>query len=117
MHVLTFRGRAYISIDDGGNVMYPNRTYCDALHDLRKLVSKITIFNYKKSVDTIKLLVEELQVYGNRMEAGLQDKHDIHRYQIRRSELKKEIAELKKQLPEEEKSVDSLLGDLVDADV
>ena len=60
--------------------MHPNRYYCSVLHECRTALHKLnvfTVFFFKKQ---LAMLLEELQVHGNRMEAALQDKADIHRY-------------------------------------
>ena len=61
-------------------MMYPNRYYCSVLKECRKALEKLnvfTVFFFKKQ---FAMLLEELQVYGNRMEAAIQDKADLHRY-------------------------------------
>jgi hypothetical protein len=40
-------------------------------------------------------LIEEAQMMGNKMEAGLNDKHDVENMESRKNELVKEIRELK----------------------
>lgn len=93
--------------------MFPNRTYCDVVHEMRTIASKLTVFNYQKGVDTLKILIEELQVYGNRMEASLEDNRDIHRLQEKKSKLKKEVKALEKKLGKEEKiGVDAIFEDI-----
>jgi len=60
--------------------MYPNRYYCSVLMECRKALEKLnvfTVFFFKKQFS---MLLEELQVHGNRMEAAIQDKADLHRY-------------------------------------
>lgn len=59
--------------------MFPNRTYCDTLQEARQLLSKVSRWNYKATCSILESLVEECQVYGNRMEAGLQDKNNVKR--------------------------------------
>ena len=46
------------------------------------------------------MLVEELQVYGNRMEAALNDKRDLHLYHEQASCAEKELKELRMQKEE-----------------
>jgi hypothetical protein len=41
-------------------------------------------------------LIEEAQMMGNKMEAGLNDKHDVEKMENRKKELVKEIRELRK---------------------
>lgn len=65
----------------------PNRTLCDVLKDMRKCVETL---NFAMLLS----LVEEAQILGNRMEAGLWDQKDITRLQENKRELKKEVNDL-----------------------
>lgn len=68
--------------------MYPNRTLCDVLEEMRDCVKTLN-FSYLMG------LIEEAQSMGNRMEAALQDKHDIKRLTEERSKLRREVQNLK----------------------
>ena len=72
--------------------MPPNRYYCTVLHECRTALGKLSIFNLWYFKKIFSILMEELQTYGNRMEAGLEDKQDMHRYH---DEAKKVHVELK----------------------
>jgi uncharacterized protein (DUF3084 family) len=72
--------------------MLPNRYYCSALDECRVALGKLSIFNLWYFKKQLAMLLEELQVYGNRMEAAIQDKADMHRYH---DEAKKVHVELK----------------------
>lgn len=71
--------------------MFPRRTYCDVLQEMRSLLDNMTVFNYKRSTSIIKMLVEECQIYGNRMEAGLGYMKDLDELHKKRSRLMKEM--------------------------
>lgn len=91
--------------------MYLNRTYCDTLEEMRSILR-----THDTRVSGILFsLVEECQVYGNRMEAALAYKDDLERLHKERKKLQKEVDALKAQLPEKEKSrtsiVSRILGD------
>jgi hypothetical protein len=81
---------------------YLNRTFCDTLEEQRKLLSKISIWNYKRTVSCLDSLVEEAQTYANRMETALEYQKDIHKLHKKRKALKEEIKLLKECLPEKE---------------
>jgi uncharacterized protein YlxW (UPF0749 family) len=79
---------------------YPNRTVCAILEDMR---SCFKTYNFAAMLS----LIEELQVRGNRMEAAIDDSHDLEAMLDERRELRKELEDLqkkiknlKKQLPE-----------------
>lgn len=58
---------------------------------MRSLLDNMTVFNYKRSTSIIKMLVEECQIYGNRMEAGLGYMKDLDELHKKRSRLMKEM--------------------------
>lgn len=68
-----------------------NRYLCDVLSEMRK-AHETTNFSYLPS------LIEEAQYMGNRMEAAIEDKDDLGRYERKVSEIKKEKRELKAKL-------------------
>jgi seryl-tRNA synthetase len=65
-----------------------NRTVCSVLEEMRKL-------NETRNYSSLLGLIEEAQFMVNRMEAALHDAKDIRRLTEKRSELKKEVEELK----------------------
>ena len=72
-----------------------NRTYCDCLTELRVFLDT---FDGQKLTDTRKSvifsLLEELQTYGNRMEAAIYDYGDVlHEFETL-TKLKREIRKL-----------------------
>lgn len=67
---------------------YLNRTLCDVLQDMRKCDA---VKNYSNLLS----LIEEAQVMGNRMEAGLNDKQDYLDYKREVKKLRKELKKLK----------------------
>lgn len=84
---------------------WPNRTLCDCLHEMRAILDKIGFWNYKKSIQILGSLIEEVQTYGNRMEAGLSDKRDISEFYDDRKKLIVEIEALEKKKAELEEDV------------
>lgn len=67
-----------------------NRTYCDVLHEMRQLLKHEDL----KAGATFTSLVEELQVFGSRMEAALSDLEDLEKLHKQIKKLKKEATEL-----------------------
>lgn len=76
----------------------PNRTLCDVIQEMRDTVNVMDEFNIKQSRSVLKTLIEETQSLGNRMEAALADIADLPGLYEKRSELRKDIKELKKEL-------------------
>lgn len=72
---------------------YINRTMCEVLDDIRKL-------DKTKNYGPLMSLVEELQMMGNRMEAHLYNKKDVHKFIRLRSKLKAQITKLKEEKQE-----------------
>ena len=66
---------------------WPSRTLCSVLEDMRNL-HKTRNYSYLPG------LIEEVQVLGNRMEAGLEDQKEVRRAKKELSELKREYNEL-----------------------
>ena len=85
-----------------------NRTMCDVLKDMRKCAETL---NFAPMGG----LIEEVQIMGNKMEAGLEDKKDLIRMNEEWSELRKKLKEARKELedivgkPTKEKSVIEVL--------
>ena len=73
----------------------PNRTLCQVLDDMRKYIKHTYLTETDKHV--LLKLVQEVQIMGNRMEAGLWDQNDIKDLRQERKDLKKEIDKLEKQ--------------------
>lgn len=69
-----------------------NRTYCDVLQEMRDLLKADTQLHTVAPI--VRSLVEELQVYGNRMEASLSDIYDIECLHIEINKLKEELKSL-----------------------
>jgi len=67
------------------------RTVCDVLDDMRSAVKTLN-FSYMLGC------IEEVQRMANRMEAGLQDKKDLIELAEERSELKREVFELREEV-------------------
>ena len=70
------------------------RTYCDTLYEMRRLLKKTNWLTCRITVPQLQSLVEECQVYGNRMEAGLDFKKDLNRLHEEKKALKKEVSDL-----------------------
>lgn len=75
------------------NSYYPNRTLCAVLDEMRKL-------NETRNYAPLLSLIEEAQVMGNRMEAGLSDIKDHKSLLEDISKLKKELKALRKEKKE-----------------
>lgn len=67
----------------------PNRYFCSVLAEMRTCHE---VGNYSGLLG----LIEELQTLGNRMEASLYDKKDMHKAHGEVRKLKKEIKKLEK---------------------
>lgn len=85
------------------NLRYANRTLCSAIYDMREVLNALEKAveddkHLKKLVWILRTLVEEFQVYGNRMEAGLDDQRSIE-------ELKEEFEDLEKRVKEHKKTL------------
>jgi len=80
--------------------MDPNRYWCNVVEDCRIILKKLSVDNISLFKEQFIMLVEELQVYGNRMEAALNDKRDLHRYHEQASYAEKELNELRMQKEE-----------------
>lgn len=70
---------------------YPNRTWCEVLEEMRKCFET---HNYAPILS----LIEELQTFGNRMEAALNDQKDAREARKTISEAKKELIQLKAEI-------------------
>jgi polyhydroxyalkanoate synthesis regulator phasin len=66
----------------------PNRYLCDVLEELRD-ITKTQNYSYMPG------LIEEAQVYANRMEAAISDIHDIHAKQAELTRLRKDVRALR----------------------
>lgn len=66
-----------------------NRTLCDVLDEMRKC-------HETRNYASLLALIEEAQSKGNRMESGLNDKHDLVKMEEEWHSLRKEIKKLRK---------------------
>jgi len=66
------------------------RTLCDVLEEMRKC-------DKTKNYAAINSLIEEVQILGNRMESGLEQKRNFQEAEEHRKKLKKEIKGLIKE--------------------
>jgi len=82
-----------LGIQGRGNKMYPNRTLCDVLEEMRKCCQMLN-FSYLPS------LIEEAQHMGNRMEAALVDKKDIKTLVEKREALRDQVKNLREKIKE-----------------
>ena len=83
---------------------YESRTLCAVLEEMRKCFET-------RNFSSLLGLIEEAQSMGNRMEAGLDQKHSLEEWDAtwrkKKKELKaleKQIEELKEKLPEDQES-------------
>lgn len=89
--------------DDNDNVPnkfspYNSRTFCDVLYEARKIIKYLNDHNIGHQQQILFSLIEELQVIGNRMEAGLTIKHDLQRGTEQLSNLKRLCKEERSEL-------------------
>lgn len=75
-----------------------NRYLCSVLDDMRKCCETLNFAPMKS-------LIEEAQILGNRMEAGLGDKRDLIKMNVEHSELRKKIKALRKEVKDLEKKL------------
>lgn len=73
---------------------YPNRTLCDTLEEMRKLIKLEKATFEPNGQNTLLSLVEEAQTYANRMESAMEDWSDVREGHEKKHKLKKEIKEL-----------------------
>lgn len=88
------------------NLAWAERTMCSCLEDMRKHITfleKVVPKDVQSSLHILHSLVEEVQVYGNRMEAGLQDFKEYENVKKEYKELKEEVKKLKKEKKELDK--------------
>ena len=67
---------------------YLNRTLCDVLDEMRKC-DKV------KNYSALLSLIEEAQIFGNRMESALDDSRDLEQMYEEKKRLKKELKVLR----------------------
>lgn len=79
---------------------FVHRTYCDVLHEMRDILKHMDEFNIVQSRSILKSLVEELQVYGNRMETALSYKGDLEKLHDKRKRLTDYVEALEKLAPD-----------------
>lgn len=95
-----------------------NRYVCSVISEMRDLLEKLDEVNGSGDIKArekvsfidgrilfLKGMLEEIQVYVNRMEAGLNDKWDIHFEQERLVNLKKKRRNLQKRVKELEEEL------------
>jgi len=70
-----------------GLFLYPNRTICSVLDEMRKCYE---VRNFSGLMG----LIEEVQILANRMEAGLNDEYDARLAHKKLTRLKTEVKEL-----------------------
>lgn len=76
-------------VEDYELYIYPNRTVCDVLSEMRKC-------HETRNYAYLPGLIEECQYLANKMEAALGDLQDIRRLTEARDKLKLEVKELVK---------------------
>ena len=69
--------------------MYPNRTLCDVLEEMRSL-------DKTKNYSSLLSLIEEVQSMANRMESKLHDVKDLERVRDRLRIARKKLKKVKK---------------------
>jgi len=84
---------------------FPNRTMCDVLAEMRKILNLLNASRCDSQKVILLSMVEEIQVYGNRMEAGLSDQSDARDLHDKRKELKNTVNKLEDQVKDLEQQV------------
>jgi peptidoglycan hydrolase CwlO-like protein len=84
---------------------YPNRTFCDVCHDMRKCYKTLNF-------TMLAGLIEECQVFGNRMESALENQKDYMDIDRILHEIKAEYKPLRKQYDELQKEKKQLQEDI-----
>ena len=74
-----------------------NRTWCDCCEDMRVILKQSNVVTWPAHIKLLGSLVEELQVYGNRMEASLSDETDLARLHTKIKAAKKTLKKLDKE--------------------
>ena len=87
----------------------PNRYGCSVLDECRLALEKLNIFNVWLFKKQFPLLLEEVQIYGNRIEAALGDKSDLHHYHDEAKVLKAEVKDLRMQKEILEAEIDQII--------
>jgi len=85
----------------------PNRTICEVLQEMR------SCYNTRNFAGLLGL-VEEAQSMANKMEAGLQDKHNVEELREEKKDLKKDLKLLEAQIAILENSKDRLVNSLLE---
>lgn len=84
-----------------------DRYLCNVLEDMRMILKELNATNHEAGRSVLVMLVEEAQLYGNRMEDGLNDHSTgwtldtVMRLKKTKSKLRKEVAELQAKKYEE----------------
>ena len=96
-----------------------NRYLCTVLDECRTALNNLNYLTIKPTKRMLNSLVEEIQVLGNRMEAGLEDNWEQNREQIEHRKLKREIKQMewqKADLSAEVEDLEFVLGKQIDLD-
>lgn len=72
-----------------------HRTLCDALEDSRRVISKLDRYNHAETKSVISGLIEEIQTYGNRMEAALAYSNELVKLHEERKKYQAQVDDLK----------------------
>ena len=75
-----------------------NRYLCSVLEDMRRCCETLNF-------SPMKGLVEEAQIFGNRMESALADRKDLRKMNEQHSALRKKIMTLRKEVKDLEKKL------------
>ena len=96
-----------------------NRYLCTVLEECRTALNNLNFLTIKSTKRMLNSLVEEIQVLGNRMEAGLEDNWEQNRDQTEHRKLKREIKQMewqKADLSAEVEDLEFVLGKQIDLD-
>jgi len=82
---------------------YPNRTMCDVLDAMLKM-------HKRYSFGELPGMVEELRYMAQRLETVIEDRRDVDKFKIMRSELKSDLKKLQAEVKQAKREKDLLLG-------
>lgn len=82
---------------------WPNRTLCDVLYSMKEC-------HKTRNYAPLKSLILEVQIMGERMEAGLSNIADLRKLEEDKSESKKELDELKRKIKAAKEELEELSG-------
>lgn len=90
---------------------YPERTACQVLEEMRALIKNANAYSYDRIMMTLPSMIEELQIFYNRMEACLGVNSDLNRGHDKLRKIKKLHNSLREECKELKKEIERLEDD------